>query len=109
MDAISPIMQGGLPAQDVALYDDPRSEQAFKDLEALFLYELVKEMRKTIPEDEGIFGKNNASTTYQEMLDETYSKAMAESGQFGLAKQLAEQVRMQEARGAVRPVRESAG
>jgi len=100
MQAINPILQGGAPTTDLARFNQARSEKAFKDLEALFLHELVKEMRKTVPEDEGIFGKSAATTTFQEMLDEVFSQAMAESGQFGIAKQLAAEVRMQEERAA---------
>ena len=103
MEVMNPILQGGMPSPEVGLYKDARSEAAFKDLEGLFLLELVKEMRKTVPEDEGIFGKSNANTLFQEMLDEVFSRAMAESGQYGIARQLAEQVMMQDEGAGVRP------
>lgn len=73
----------------------PREQKALKELEGLFLHLLMKEMRKTVPEN-GLFGKSPAQQMFQEMLDEVYAQKMADSGQLGLAKLLEAQIRQQE-------------
>lgn len=72
-----------------------RSDRAYKSFEAMFLRELLKEMRKTVP-DEGMFPKSPAMTQYQEMLDGVMAQSMADSGQLGIAKQLAAEAKRQE-------------
>lgn len=98
MDAINPITADAIGASKVQAFREARSEQAFKDLEGLFLKELLKEMRKSVP-DEGIFKKSHATEMYEEMLDDVYIKAMADSGQFGIAKQIAAQLQLREESG----------
>ena len=102
MEAINPILHGDLSAARVETFRDARSEEAFKDLEALFINELLKEMRKTIP-NEGMFKKSHATEMYEAMLDEVFSKAMADSEQFGIAKQIAAQVQLREEGAVPRP------
>ncbi len=102
MDSIIPITEAAMGRANVEAFREARSEKAFKDLEGLFLNELLKEMRKSIP-DEGIFKKSHATKMYEEMLDEVYSQAMADSGQFGIAKQIAAQFRLREEGAVTRP------
>jgi len=102
VDAINPLTANAVGTSNVEAFREARSEQAFKDLEGLFLKELLKEMRKSIPDD-GIFKKSHATEIYEEMLDDVYSKAMADSGQFGIAKQIAAQVQLQEEGGEFQP------
>lgn len=102
MEAINPIVPGDLSAARVETFRDARSEEAFKDLEALFINELLKEMRRTIP-NEGMFKKSHATEMYEAMLDEVFSKAMADSEQFGIAKQIAAQVQLREEGAVPRP------
>ena len=102
MDALNPITEAAMGRPNVEAFREARSEQAFKELEGLFLKELLKEMRKSIP-DEGIFEKSHATKMYEEMLDEVFSQAMAESGQFGIAKQIAAQLQLREEGAVARP------
>ncbi len=102
INAINPLTASAMGSASVEAFRDARSEKAFKDLEGLFMNELMKEMRKSIP-DEGIFKKSHATKIYEEMLDEIYSQAMADSGQFGIAKQIAAQLQFQEEGPAARP------
>ena len=102
MDAINPMTAIATGRASVEAFLEARSEKAFKDLEGLFMNELMKEMRKSIS-DEGIFKKSHAAKIYEEMLDEVYSQAMADSGQFGIAKQIAAQLRMNEEGAGARP------
>ncbi len=59
-------------------------------MEAIFINLMLKTMRKTVHES-GFFGKTLAKDIFSDMLYEEYSKIMAKSGQFGLAKQIYEQ------------------
>lgn len=102
MDAINPITAAAMGVPNVEAFREARSEQALKELEGLFLKELLKEMRKSIP-DEGIFEKSHATEIYEEMLDEVFSQAMADSGQFGIAKQIAAQLQLREEGAGVKP------
>ncbi len=72
-----------------------RSDRAYKSFEAMFLHELLKEMRKTVP-DEGMFPKSPAMKHYEEMLDGVMARSMADSGQLGIAKQLQAETKRQE-------------
>lgn len=80
---------------DPEAFKAQRDEKAYKEFEALFIKQLLKEMRKTVP-DGGLFEKSSEMDTYEEMLDGAFAQAMADSGQFGIAKQIEEQVRLQE-------------
>jgi len=64
--------------------------------EGVFLEMVMSAMRDTVSKD-SIFGKDSAGAqeTWQGMLDNEYSQAMAKSGGLGLAKQLEEQLRPQ--------------
>ncbi len=95
MDAINPITAAAMGRASVEAFREARSEKAFKDLEGLFFNELMKEMHKSIPDD-GIFKKSHATKMYEEMLNEVFAQAMADSGQFGIAKQIAAQVKLRE-------------
>lgn len=99
MDAISSITPPHGNA-DVEVFRAERADRAYKSFEAMFLQILLKEMRKSVPDEGGIFPKSSAQDTYEEMLDGALSQNMAESGQFGIAKQLAEEAARQEAAAA---------
>lgn len=68
---------------------DAKIKQACQDFEAIFLTQMVKQMRKSVPKDEkddSLFsGKEDE--TYHEMLDSEYAKVMASNnGGIGIAK-----------------------
>ena len=58
-----------------------------RQFEAIFLEELLKEMRNTTL-DSGLFGKDRASQMYQSMHDEALSAKMAETGELGIGRML---------------------
>ena len=70
-----------------------RREFALKELERYFVFTLLQEMRATIPQN-GLFGDGTANKLYDEMLDDALSSEIAESGQFGIAKLIEEQLRI---------------
>jgi peptidoglycan hydrolase FlgJ len=78
------------PAQKSAL---DRLHSAATQLEGVFLDMLFSAMRDTVSK-ETIFGKqSNAEDTFQTMLDEQRSQSVAQSGSFGIARVLEEQLR----------------
>ena len=78
------------PQQKAAL---ERLHTAATQLEGVFLDMLFSAMRETVPQ-QTIFGKeSNAEQTFQSMLDEQRSQQMAQSGSFGIAKVLEEQLK----------------
>ena len=79
-------MEGGRTKEKVAL----------KELDQLFVYTLVREMRKTTSGD-SILGGSREEEIFQEMLDDSLSAAIAESGQMGMAKAIEAQLRAMEA------------
>lgn len=75
------------------LNEDPeRVGAACKEMESLFLQQLLKEMRNTIPES-GLSGTGSGKKMFTEMMDEALSKKMAEKG-IGLADVLERQLMM---------------
>lgn len=70
-----------------------RLHSAATQLEGVFLDMLFSAMRETVPK-ESIFGQeSNTEETFQTMLDEQRSQAVAQSGSFGIAKVLEEQLK----------------
>jgi flagellar protein FlgJ len=89
MDPVSRAQQY-TPQQKAAL---DRLHTAATQLEGVFLNMLFSAMRETVPQ-ETIFGKESSSEqTFQTMLDGQRSQQMAQSGSFGIAKVLEEQLR----------------
>lgn len=64
--------------------------EAAKAFEAVFMNEIMKSMRKTLPED-GMLNSGFASQTFNSMLDQEYSQIASKSGQLGLAHVIAQQ------------------
>ncbi|MEW6258614.1 MAG: rod-binding protein [Thermodesulfobacteriota bacterium] len=64
--------------------DDPETiRRTCQDMEALFLKQLLQEMRKTVPES-GSAGFGGGKKMFSELIDTEFSRKMAEKG-FGLA------------------------
>ena len=78
-------------------YADPnertqqREEVALQEFERLFLYQLLSEMRRTVPSG-GLLPETPQRRFMNEMLDDAMAGAIAASGQFGIAKQIAHQI-----------------
>lgn len=71
------------------------SKKALKDaaeqFEALFLNQLLTEMRRTVPEND-LFGNQQAEKLFQSMLDQEISLNSARGQSMGLAKLIYEQM-----------------
>lgn len=59
-------------------------KKAAKEFESLFIFEMLKAMRKTVPED-GLFQGITGKDTYMTIVDQQLASAMAEQGGIGLA------------------------
>jgi peptidoglycan hydrolase FlgJ len=55
-----------------------------RDFESIFLSYMLKQMRKTVPEDP-LMGNSNAKEIFSDMYDEALSKELAKAGGIGLA------------------------
>jgi flagellar protein FlgJ len=78
------------PQQQAALQ---RLHTAATQLEGVFLNMLFSAMRDAVPQD-SIFGKESgAQQAFQGMLDEQRAQSMAQSGSFGIARVLEEQLK----------------
>lgn len=72
--------------------DAARREQiALQEFEQVFLKELMKSMRQMVP-DGGLFPRSPEKSLFEDMLDDHLARAMAESNQLGVAKQIAAQI-----------------
>ena len=74
--------------------EDKKLLDACKQFESIFIYQMLSQMRKSVPES-GWLGGDYGEDVYKGMLDEEYSKQMAESGGFGLAQMLFDQLSAQ--------------
>lgn len=68
-----------------------REAETLKEYEQLFLFQMLKEMRKTVPENALLDG-GSRQAYFEEMLDDFLAGEMAASGQLGVAKQMAQQL-----------------
>jgi flagellar protein FlgJ len=73
-------------------------ERVTREFESIFLSYMLKQMRKTIPEDP-IFGNSIAKDIFYDMYNDTISKELSKAGGIGLASILYNQmVKIEEAK-----------
>ncbi len=72
-----------------------RDAEVLREYEQLFIYQMLKEMRKTVPDYGVVDGPQQDH--FHEMMDDFLAGEMARSGQFGIAAQLEAQIAIQEA------------
>jgi len=58
-----------------------------QDMESIFMYQMIKVMRKSVPESEFV-EKGPGEKIFKEMLDEKYAQKMASASTTGLADML---------------------
>jgi len=76
--------------------DNSALREAAVDMEAMFINQMFQAMRRTVPEAEGIFQRNQAEKIFQEMLDQETSISLAQAGGIGIADAIYEQIRRTE-------------
>jgi len=69
-----------------------RLKEACSELESLFIYYLMKEMRATVPKS-GFIGGGRAEEMYTSILDLQLSKKIASEREIGISSALLEQLR----------------
>ncbi|NLY11594.1 MAG: flagellar biosynthesis protein FlgJ [Firmicutes bacterium] len=67
-------------------------KKASQEFEALFLQQLLSEMRKSVP-DSKLFGDRKAEKLFESMLDQEMSLEMSKIDSLGLAKLIYEQMK----------------
>ncbi len=72
---------------DPASGENAKKKIAGEEIERLFLYELLKEMRKTTFHSK-FLPENSTQEIYNDMLNDAFAGEMAKSGQLGIAKQI---------------------
>ena len=77
------------PALDKAHLDLKKATQQF---ESYFLNELLKEMRKTIPQDKLLADDGNGKQIFQDMMDQKLSDNMSSRGDLGMASMMYDQL-----------------
>ncbi len=93
---------GGIPAASSAYPLNPsqvrkpvdKTSELYKacvDFESLFIKQMLDVMRKTVKK-EGLMDGGMSEEIFTDMLYDEYSKKMAETSQFGLARMIYEQV-----------------
>lgn len=76
-----------IPNINLASDENERKRIAGEEMERLFLYELLKEMRKTIFPSR-LFPQNSTKEIYEDMLNDAFAGAIAKSNQLGIAEQI---------------------
>ena len=71
--------------------DAGKLRETTQQFEAIFIQQMYKEMRKTIPDD-GLIQRGNADEIYTQMLDLEAAKVTARQGGIGLADLMMEQL-----------------
>ena len=74
--------------------DAARLRKVAEDFEAVFLYQIIKQMRQTV-EKEKLFHGGMGEDVFSEMMDEELSKKMAGRGSAGIADMLFKQLSRQ--------------
>jgi len=96
---VNPQTQSGFKAMELTPGAKGREAEALKQYEQLFLFQMLKEMRKTVP-DYGFFDSGGQKEYFEEMMDDFVAGEMAASGQLGVASQIASQLHAAEGDGA---------
>jgi flagellar protein FlgJ len=76
--------------------EDAKLKAACKDMEALFLNLLLREMRKSVPKA-GLIGNSSQEDIMRSLLDSEVTKNMAQAGGVGLADMLYRQLTISDA------------
>ena len=74
-----------------SITDSKGLDEACAEFESLFIYQLLKEMRESIPDD-GYFGESTQSKTYTSMFDIEIARKISNQRGIGLADFLRKQL-----------------
>ena len=74
--------------------DEGKLKKACEDFESIFISQMLKEMRESIPKS-GLLDGGSEQDAYLSLFDEAFSKSMAQGGGIGLGKILYQNVMKQ--------------
>lgn len=80
---VDPIAERHIAAAGASSGVNARRDGAAQEFERFFLYQMVREMRKSVPKTD-LFGKSQQKEVYEEMFDDFMSGEMAKSNQLGI-------------------------
>jgi len=91
-----PVKTGSTASQKIetpglSTRDDKRLDEACSEFESLFIYQLLKEMRASVPGD-GYLGNSMQSETYASMFDIEIARELSSQRGIGLADFLRQQL-----------------
>ncbi len=75
--------------------DKQQLQKTTQQFEAIFIQQIFKEMRNTIP-DSGLLPRSNADDIYMQLQDMEAAKVMAERGGIGLTELMLESIQKKE-------------
>lgn len=79
--------------------DDKRLMDVCREFESVFIYMMLKEMKNTVPDNDGFLEKSQGTRIFEEMHLEELSKEMTKGeNSFGIAKMLFDQFKSGRAR-----------
>jgi len=79
------------PKRQIKGRDPQQLKGAAQQFEAVFIQQMFKAMRNTIPDD-GLIPRSNADDMYTQMQDAEAAKVMAERGGIGLAEMMLQEL-----------------
>lgn len=92
IDTSQIISQATTQAPKLVKGQDPEKlKEAAQQFEAIFIQQMFKEMRKTIPDD-GLIERGNADDVYTQLQDLEAAKITAQQGGIGLAELMMQQL-----------------
>lgn len=89
---LSLVKKGHIPLEKAGGQTDEELLKTCRDFESLFVNQMFKEMRKTIPKD-GLIPTSQEQELFTGMFDEEVSKMISNSGRMGLAEMMFQQLR----------------
>lgn len=65
--------------------DDAKLKKACRDFESMLIHQMLKEMRKSVPETD-FFGSDKSEQIFTEMIDQEMANSIADTGSMQIAK-----------------------
>ena len=108
---IGPMNPSSIPESEakgpgVKKIDEGKLKKACGDFESIFISQMLKEMRKSIPKS-GLLDGGSQQDAYLSLFDEELSKSMAKRGGIGLGKILYQNIMKQGKPGDLAPAEQS--
>jgi flagellar protein FlgJ len=91
MDPVGVIKSDAPVSAEEKLRQEKKLRKTCADFESIFLYQMLKTMRTTIPQS-GLTDKMTGKDTYQAMMDQKVSEELANKGGMGMQEVLFHQL-----------------